>query len=993
MNVAMTIEGSDNGTSDSNSDVDDRATENTATSEQSDVTDDALASRRDVLMTGGMLSAGTILGVGTALGEGETTTAPDTFDGYKNAIDRTLREARSTISDGPYAPNWDSLDDVDPVPEWFRDAKFGIYFHVGPYSVPAYDSEWYPRNMYDVGGDVYNYHVENYGSPDEFPYQDFIPQYTAENFDAENVADLFQAAGARFGGVVTKHADGWSNYDSEINHWNAGDMGPEKDLVSELGSAIHDRDMRFVATFHSAYKFGYDYFEYAFENFPSVTEGYPERIMYGNVSEDLFHDQWLAEVVETLQEYETDLVYFDSGLETISETNRQRMLAYYYNQAAAQNRDVAVTHKQQDLPLDTSIVDYEEGGSVTIADQAWLADTPISTYSWGFVQDQEYKSVARILKLLVDSVSKNGQLMLNLSPRADGSIPEAQRDRILRVGDWLDTNGEAIYETRPWDVYGEGPHWGEGFTAEDVRYTQSKDGDTVYAIVLGWPGAGTYTFSGTHIENVDGPPADAGPPDHSNAPEGAGPPAHAGAAEVTLLGHGSVEYATDENSHLQVDIPDLSESERPSEHAFAFEIEGFDLQGVGADYTIDSSDIYAARVEEGLHEVSATVHNLARGEAPPATVRFENESTGTVIGEVEIDRLGLYGNTEVTVEWDTSDLPDSSEQKIRATVDPGYDVREQDETNNTAARTFELPAWPVDLVPGSIRVTGIQPGTSVDLTVGVRNRGTDTSAETLVRLLDVTGDTAETITDLSVPPIAPDSTAEVVHTWDMSGFETGTTRDVKAVVDPENTQPERDETNNSSSATPIRFLGSLPASYSSYASTQALFGTWNDNLVVNANGTDIWDETDEYGAIFEESVEMSAGDTAIVRVVDQEVTGSWAKAGLMVRNDVTAAGDSAGYAAVIVTGDSGFEFEWDSNGNGYVDSAANTGSSTRPCWLKLERSDGSFTASFSVDGQSWTTIGTADVPDTAGTQDAAVFVSSHTEEDRSFVEFDDFEVR
>lgn len=958
----------------------------------------ALTSRRNVLLTSGLLSAGGLLGVGTAAGQESRGTAPDTFAGFEEAIAETITDAQSTIDEGPYSPNWDSLDDVDPVPEWFRDAKFGLYFHLGPYSVPAYDSEWYPRNMYNVGEGVYSHHVENYGPPDEFPYQEFVPRFTAENFDADGLADLFERAGARFGGLVTKHADGFSNWDSDINHWNAGDMGPQRDLVGDLGSAIHERDMKFVTTFHHAYKYGYDYFEYAFDNFPSVTEGYPERVMYGNMSEELFHDQWLAEVVETLEQHDSDLVYFDSGLETISEDNRQRFLAYYYNQAANRDRDVVVTHKQEDLPLDVSVTDYEEGGTLTIADQAWLADTPISTYSWGYVQDQEYKSVKRILDLLVDSVSKNGQLMLNLSPRADGSIPQAQRDRILAVGDWLETNGEAIYETRPWDVYGSGPHWGEGFTAEDVRYTQSKDGDTVYAIVMGWPEAGTLTLNETYVENPSNAPST--PPGHGGSPPGQsddadhgnGPPDDVGPAEVTLLGHGTVSHSVTENNHVQVEVPELSESERPSERAVAFELDGFDLTGIGTDYSVDSSDIYAARVEDGLHEVTVTVYNLARGEAPATTVRVENESNGNVVGEAELDPMALYGNTEVTVEWDTSELPDGSEQTIRATVDPADEVPEQDESNNAATTTVELPAWPVDLVPEPIRVTDMQPGSTAELTVSVENQGTQASGETAVELVDVTDGGSTTIANLDLPSISAGSTAELVYDWDVSGFETGTVREVEAVVDPDDTQPERDESNNTSPTRSVQLLGRIPDGYETYASADAVFGTWDDRFVVNAAGEEVWDGTDEYGAVYDTTTKADAETVATVKVASQEDTSDWANAGLMIRNDATAAGSSAGYALVAATPTYGFFFEWDSNGDGYVDTRADTGEPTYPCWLKLQRSGSTFTGYYSTDGTTWTEIGSADLPDVNAEQDVAMFVTSANADDRSRVEFDEFEV-
>lgn len=958
------------------------------------------ATRREVLAATGALSLGTATCLGTAAGA-TGSVGPDTFEEFEAAVDESLQTAESVIDQGPYEPTWDSLEDVDQVPEWFRDGKFGIYFHWGLYSVPAFSTEWYPKWMYipdreGWGDEVYDYHVDNYGEPDEYPYQDFAEEFTAPAFDPEDWATLFDDAGAQFAGPVAEHHDGWANWASSINPYNAADMGPERDIVGELESSIRDRDMRFVTTFHhgrpAKKREGLEdkYFEGAYENYPSVTEGFPDRIMYRNVGTDLRWDMWFGKLVDAIERYEPDLVWHDS-IHNPPEAVKQRYLAYNYNRAAEEDRDIAITQKADALPLDVSIEDFENERPVRMLDQAWLTDTTLSTGAWSYTEDQEYKPSEQVIHTLVDIVSKNGQMLLNLSPRADGTIPQAQRDRLQDVGDWLDVNGEAVYETRPWDLYGTGPNWLGGYSSEDVRYTQSKDGETVYAIVLGWPDAGELTLNGTYVEDPSNAPGT--PPGHGGDPPGQGEPsAETGPAEVTLLGHGSVSHGVDESNHVVVDVPDLDGDERPSDHAVVFKLEGFDLQGLTADYGTSADDIHTVRVDEGVHEIDVTVYNFARGESPPVKVRAENASTGTVIGEAEIDSLSLYGNTDVTFEWDTSDIEDGTDQELRIVIDPDDEVPEQDESNNAVTKTVTIPAWPVDLVPSKVEVTDMTPGSSAELSVNVENQGTEAADETAVILSDTTSDTSTQLAELSVPPLEAGESAEVSYSWDISDFDTGTVRTVEAVVDPNDAISERDEDNNAAS-TSVELLDPLPSNYETHASTDAYFGSWEGNPVVNANGVDIWDGSDQYGAIYDPETVIGESATVTVKVVDQEITGGWAKTGLMIRNDVTAAGESTGYAALMVTGDNGFEFEWDADGDGFVDSSQNDGNSARPCWLRLEKAGTTFTASFSTDGSSWTEIGSADVPEATDAQNVAMFATSHTQSELGRAEFDQFEVQ
>lgn len=408
-----------------------------------------------------------------------------------------------------YEQSWESLAKHSAAPEWFQDAKLGIYFHWGVYTVPAFGSEWYPSNMYIEGRREYKYHLENYGSLSEFGYHHFVPAFTGEYFDANEWADLFQQAGARFAGPVAQHHDGFAMWDSEINPWNAADKGPKKDITGELAKALRQRDMKLITTFHHArnlqrYKgeekgfgshFTYDTAYHTSSDDPEL------RLLYGNIEEEQFSQYWYDQIVEVLDLYHPDIIWFDSWFNYMPEDKVKEMVAYYFNQEKKNNQEVVIAYKQNDLPTTVGVHDIEQGGRRDVSELPWMTDITISDRSWSYVEGQQYKSTAIVLRNLIDVVSKNGVVLLNLSPKADGSIPEAQRQVLTEMGNWFEANGEAIFETRPWVMYGfgdakadQGEFGGQSatvaYTASDVRFTQSKDGKTLYMILLGEPKAG-----------------------------------------------------------------------------------------------------------------------------------------------------------------------------------------------------------------------------------------------------------------------------------------------------------------------------------------------------------------------------------------------------------------------------------------------------------------------------------------------------------------------
>ncbi|MBN1360660.1 MAG: alpha-L-fucosidase [Sedimentisphaerales bacterium] len=410
-----------------------------------------------------------------------------------------------------YEPTWESLSKVNVAPQWFRDAKFGIYFHWGTYSVPAFGSEWYPRNMYNVEGREYRHHVETWGEPNAFGYPDFVPMFKAEKFNADEWVELFVQAGARFAGPVAEHHDGWSMWASKLTPWNAAERGPQRDLTGELAAAVRKRGLKFITTFHHARnnlweKPGRDgqlrwtgHYEFVKRYFPSLLEDPERAIMYGYMPREKFLTMWLGKLQEVIDNYQPDIMWFDSWLDEIPESLRQEYVAYYYNQATRWGKEVVVTRKQNDLPLSVSIEDIEKGRSDRLTENVWLTDDTISVGSWCYTQDLRIKPTSVVLHSLIDIISKNGVLLLNISPMADGTIPDNQEQVLLEMGEWLRLNGEAVYGTRPWKVYGEGPSQGRagqfggvtdprgGYKPQDVRFTTK--GETLYAISLGWPDA------------------------------------------------------------------------------------------------------------------------------------------------------------------------------------------------------------------------------------------------------------------------------------------------------------------------------------------------------------------------------------------------------------------------------------------------------------------------------------------------------------------------
>ncbi len=418
---------------------------------------------------------------------------------------------------GPFRANWDSLA-AYRVPDWFRDAKFGIFIHWGVYSVPAFGNEWYSRNMYVEGSPAFKHHIATYGPQSKFGYKDFIPMFRAEHFDPNAWLDLFVQAGARYVVPVAEHCDGFAMYDSSQTDWDAAKMGPHRDVVGELAAATRRHGLHFGVSSHRAEHWWWYGGGMTFDSDvrdPQVRRPLRPRSAHGTPRrrrpakepdpdhlerwlppDKAFLDDWLARSSRTRRQVSPRLsllrlVDRPARLSALPAAIRRLLLQPC---CAARHQGVVLTYKGDDFPENAATLDIERGKLDTLRLLPWQTDTSVSIHSWGYANNDEYRDAKSLIDQLVDVVSKNGNLLLNVGPKSDGTIPDQARAILLQMGAWLKINGEAIYGSRPWLVYGEGPTKvassaknsdRQEFTAEDIRFTTHNG--ALYAIALGWP--------------------------------------------------------------------------------------------------------------------------------------------------------------------------------------------------------------------------------------------------------------------------------------------------------------------------------------------------------------------------------------------------------------------------------------------------------------------------------------------------------------------------
>lgn len=407
-----------------------------------------------------------------------------------------------------FQPDSASIAQNYRIPDWFSDGKLGIFIHWGVYAVPAYGSEWYARTMYSKNGGAYKYHVEKFGPVDKFGYKDFIPMFKAEKFDAAAWAKLFKESGATYVVPVAEHHDGFAMYNSTFNPWNAAKMGPKRDVIGELKKSVTKEGLHFGLSSHRAENAWF--FNTGMKTPSDVQDTtitlYGERIdapsnngispVAGKNpgSNERSRRQWLTHTYEIIDQYHPELFWFDWTVGKYPfQPTFYKFLAYYYNNALDWGKEVVVNTKVgygDNIP----VFDIERGKSSRIRKLPWQTDTSIGKKSWGFNPEEENKTPDHIIDDFIDIVSKNGNLLLNIGPRADGTITEEQQNVLKELGKWLKINGEAIYRTRPWVSAGEGENKGTAgymtdgkataYLASDIRFTMKNN--QLYAHSLAW---------------------------------------------------------------------------------------------------------------------------------------------------------------------------------------------------------------------------------------------------------------------------------------------------------------------------------------------------------------------------------------------------------------------------------------------------------------------------------------------------------------------------
>jgi alpha-L-fucosidase len=421
--------------------------------------------------------------------------------------------AASMAADERYKETWESLNNYQ-VPEWYQDAKFGIWPVWGVYSVPAYRgdhaAEWYGRWMYakddgsgkesgpgfeKLGLKTAKYHRDTYGDPAKFGYKDLIPLWKAEKWNPDDWAKLAVDSGAKIFLMIALFSDGFSLYGSDCTKWNSVAMGPHRDLVGDMAAAARRRGLKFGVSNHFAFNAAFFSFNHA-NGYDGTDPRYQDLYSNGKVDE-AYVERWWKRTVEIADKFHPDLYYFDWCWNAPPfEEKRPQFVAHFYNRAIEDKKGkvgspgVVLNYKLEAVKEGCAVLDYERGRSDGIRPMTWQTDTSISKFSWGYSKQDEYYTTTELLHEMIDVVSKNGIYMLSYGPRADGTVPDEYKKPLLEIGAWLERNGECIYATRPFSVYSDMSYGANNKAAKpsQVRFTRNKADTTLYAINTEWPG-------------------------------------------------------------------------------------------------------------------------------------------------------------------------------------------------------------------------------------------------------------------------------------------------------------------------------------------------------------------------------------------------------------------------------------------------------------------------------------------------------------------------
>ncbi len=412
----------------------------------------------------------------------------------KNEINNYLKHIDTYNQQSVFQDTWESLYQYR-VPEWYRDAKIGIFFHWGVYTVAQTGSEWYSRNMYIKDSRTFLHHLKTYGTHRDFGYKQFIPLFTGENFDPKEWCQLANSLNAKYFIPVAEHHDGFQMYDSKLSKYNAKKMGPKRDIIKALKSEIDKTDIKFGVSSHRAEHYwfmeGALDFDSGISN-PQFGDLYWPLIKESDLNKDekttqLFLEDWLVRCCELVDLFKPRIVYFDWWVEMpVFKPYMRKFLAYYYNRSLEYYGDHGiVNYKHDGIPYMLAVRDMERGQFTNIQQDYWQCCTSSARNSWSYTVDNQFKSSTELIQVFIDVISKNGNLLLNSGPHKDGSIVNEEKQLFKAIGDWIHEHQEAIFATRPWKTFGEGDNntaggnFSEGniikYKKYDIRFTRKDN--------------------------------------------------------------------------------------------------------------------------------------------------------------------------------------------------------------------------------------------------------------------------------------------------------------------------------------------------------------------------------------------------------------------------------------------------------------------------------------------------------------------------------------
>ena len=471
---------------------------------------------------------------------------------FATALAETNSLQLPPIAAGPFKPDWNSLTNYQSAPEWWRDAKFGIWAHWGPQCQPEH-GDWYARSMYEEGSADYKSHVAEYGHPSTNGFKDVVHVWKAEHFDPDTLLKFYKENGAKIFMALANHHDNFDNFDSKYQPWNSVAVGPHKDLIGGWAKAARKNGLRFGVSVHASHTWmwyepaqtsdksgpfagvpydvkltkadgkgqwwdGLDPQDlYAQNHKPGGYQWEWDATKGSSVPDAAYMEKFFKRTQQLWDDYHPDQIYFDDSVlpfHGVTDEVGLKLAAHFYNSSIrlhGRNEAVMNAKMLDEMQRKAMVYDIERGKAGDILPQPWQTDTCLGSwhYDRAIFEHHRYKSAESVVRMLADIVSKNGNLMLSVPLQRDGTPDSDEMAIVSKIGAWLNIHGEAVYATRPWKIYGEGPstqsvekgRFGgqtdvqkQPFTARDIRFTQSKDGRTVYAIVLQIPTDGKITI-------------------------------------------------------------------------------------------------------------------------------------------------------------------------------------------------------------------------------------------------------------------------------------------------------------------------------------------------------------------------------------------------------------------------------------------------------------------------------------------------------------------